>query len=342
MGRGKDCTPEENRIIVNMWNDGKKVAEIAEILHRSRKMVYNVTNSLKTNKNIAKENKKRNPRVKKTTEVVDRAIVRISKKDPFMSSRDIANEINVQFGLNLSDRLIRRRLNDAKLFGRSSRKKPFLSKKNIAKRLVFARTHKNKDLSFWKKILWSDETKVNRMGPDGRVFVHRPKNQALNPRYTQKTIKHGGGSIMVWGSFSWHGVGPIVKINAKMDRYQYLDILKNKMEPYAFEHMPVSFIFMHDNDPKHTSKVVKDWFLEERIPVLDWPAQSPDLNPIENLWNDVKCAIAQEKYKNLDDLWTGIRNAWYSISRERCQNLIKSMSRRCHAVLENKGYSTKY
>lgn len=323
-------------------NDGKKMADIDEILQRSRKMVYNVIASLKANTNNATENKKGKPRVKKTTEVVDRAIVRMSKKDPFMSSRDIANDINFQFGLNLSDRLIRRRLNDAKLFGRSSRKKPLLSKKNIAKRLLFARTHKNKDLSFWKKILWSDETKVNRMGPDGRVFVHRPKHQALNPRYTQKTIKHGGGSIMVWGSFSWYGVGPIVKINGKMDPYQYLDILKNKMEPYVFEYMPISFIFMQDNDPKHTSKLVKDWFSKECIPVLDWPAQSPDLNPIENLWNDVKCAIAIQKFKNLDDLWTGIQNAWYSIPKERCRNLISSMPRRWQAVLENKGFSTKY
>ena len=342
MGRGKDCTPEERRIIVNMWNNGKKPPEIAETLHRSRKMVYNVIISKKTNSFDATENKKQKPRVKKTTPAVDRYIVRKSTKNPFMSSRDIANEINSQFGINLSDRLIRRRLNDAQLFGRASRKKPLLSKKNIAKRLLFARTHKSKDLSFWKKILWSDETKVNRMGPDGRVFVHRPKRQALNPRYTQKTVKHGGGSIMVWGSFSWYGMGRIVKINVKMDLYQYLDILKNQMEPYAFEHMPVSFTFMHDNDPKHTSKVVKEWFCKENIPVLNWPAQSPDLNPIENLWNDVKCVIAQQKYKNLDDLWTGIQNSWYSIPKERCQRLIQSMTRRCLAVLESKGYTTKY
>lgn len=342
MGQGKDCTPEEKRIIYNMFTDGKKPSKIAETLRRSRKLVYNVINSIETNKNFITDSKKKEPRVKKTTDAVDKAIVRKSKKDPFASSRDIVNEINAEFNLNLSDRLVRRRLNDAQLFGRSSRKKPLLSKKNIAKRLVFARTHRSRDLPFWKKILWSDETKVNRMGPDGRVIVHRPKRQALNPRYTQKTVKHGGGSIMVWGSFSWYGVGPIVKINGKMDRHQYLNILQNEMEPYAFEHMPISFTFMQDNDPKHTSKIVKDWFAEERIPILDWPAQSPDLNPIENLWNELKRKIAQKKHKNLDDLWTEIQNEWYSIPKERCQNLIKSMPRRCQAVIENRGFSTKY
>lgn len=131
MGRGKDCTPEEKRIIFNMCSDGKKPCEIAKILKRSRKLVYNVIYSIKNNKKKLMENKKKNPRNRKTTYTVDRAIVRKSKKDPFTSSRDIANEVNSEFGLNLSDRLIRRRLNDAQLFGRASRKKPTLSKKNI-------------------------------------------------------------------------------------------------------------------------------------------------------------------------------------------------------------------
>lgn len=117
MGRGKVCPPEERRIIDNMWNDGKNPLEIAEILHRSRKMAYNVIISKQTNSGNAQENKKQKPRVKKTNQVVDRATVPKSTKDPFMSSLDIANEINSQFGLNLSDRLTRRRLNDAQLFG---------------------------------------------------------------------------------------------------------------------------------------------------------------------------------------------------------------------------------
>lgn len=215
-------------------------------------------------------------------------------------------------------------------------------KKNIKKRIDFAKSHKEKDSSFWKNVLWSDETKVNRIGPDGRTVVHRPKNQALNIKYTQKTVKHGGGSLMVWGAFSWHGVGPIVKIVNKMDRFQYLDILKNNMEPFAFENMPITWTFMQDNDPKHSSKIVKEWFLNEQIKVLDWPAQSPDLNPIENLWSDVKNEIAQHNYKNAEELWKGIQNAWYSIPKERCQRLVESMPRRLQAVIENKGFSTKY
>lgn len=127
-----------------------------------------------------------------------------------------------------------------------------------------------------------------------------------------------------------------------MDKFAYLNILKNTMEPYCFENMPLNWIFMHDNDPKHTAKVVKNWLSDEKIPVLDWPAQSPDLNPIENLWNDVKVKVGQQKCKNSDDLWKAIKEAWDSIPLDKCRKLIESLPRRCEAVKRNKGYSTKY
>lgn len=259
-----------------------------------------------------------------------------------MSSRQIASDISHSLDTEISSRLVRRRLNEANLFGRISRKTPLLSKKNISKRLSFARTNEGKSLNFWKNVLWSDETKINRIGPDGRVFLHRPICQEYNPRFTQKTVKHGGGNIMVWGAFSWHGIGPLVRIDGKMDKFQYLNILKNHMEPYAFENMPIKWCFMQDNDPKHSSKLVKSWFSTEKIDVLDWPAQSPDLNPIENLWNEIKMEVARKNYKNLNNLWSAVQESWYSIPNNKCQQLVESMSRRCEAVIKNKGYSTKY
>lgn len=74
---------------------------------------------------------------------------------------------------------------------------------------------------------------------------------------------------------------------------------------------------------------------------LEWPAQSPDLNPIENLWEEVDRKINRSNATNLEQLWVEIQAAWNAITPERCQTLISSMNRRCQAVIDAKGYPTK-
>lgn len=222
--------------------------------------------------------------------------------------------------------------------GRSPRKVPLLSKKNMQKRLIFAKQHQHR--SNWKNILWSDETKINLFGSDGKTYVRRPKNKEYDPKYTKKTVKHGGGSMMVWGCFSASGVGPIFWIKDKMCAVDYVGILRNEMLPFAEEEMPLSWQFMHDNDPKHSSRLVKTWLQENSVTILEWPSQSPDLNPIEHLWGILKSKIGHQKSKNLNELWEKVKNAWYSIPT--CLNLVESMPRRCQAVINAKGSTTKY
>ncbi len=98
----------------------------------------------------------------------------------------------------------------------------------------------------------------------------------------------------------------------------------------------------HDNGPKHTSRLVKSCLLEHIIKALKWPAQSPDLNPIENLWYDVEQHIQAVELKNMAEMWTEIEKSWYDIPDERCTTLAQSPPRRCAAVIKNGGYPTKY
>ena len=114
------------------------------------------------------------------------------------------------------------------------------------------------------------------------------------------------------------------------------------MLPYASKEMPLKWVFQQDNDPKHTSLLAKSWFASNEIEVMDWPAQSPDLNPIDNLWTDVKKAIFKAKPKNVASLWTVVQTAWTSRPADRCQRLVDSMTRRCGAVNANKGYTINY
>ncbi|CAK9834280.1 Transposable element Tcb2 transposase [Anthophora retusa] len=243
---------------------------------------------------------------------------------------------------NIVNRTVRRRLEDFNLRGRKPQKKPLLSSRNRKRRLAFAKAHKHWTSEDWQKVLFSDESKFNRVCSDGIRYVRRRIGESLKTQCVLKTLKHGGGNVMVWACFSRSGPGPICRINGIMDRFQYKDILKNTMLPFARNNMSDDFIFQNDNDPKHTARVVKQFFQEENITVLPWPSQSPDINPIENLWSIIKKTVQGYKPKHLNELYSTIETAWSNITVDQCKKLIDSMPRRCTEVIRNNGYWTKY
>lgn len=127
-----------------------------------------------------------------------------------------------------------------------------------------------------------------------------------------------------------------------MNAEMYRDILESHMLPHFRSNMPENSLFQHDNDPKHTSRLVRSYLEEANIDVLEWPPQSPDLNPIENLWDLVDREIRKRKHSNCAQLMDHIRSEWEQIPSNVLESLIDSMPRRLRAVVSNKGFATKY
>jgi hypothetical protein len=198
----------------------------------------------------------------------------------------------------------------------------------------------------WKRVVWSDETKINRLGSDGRKWAWKKAGEGLSNRLVEETLKFGGGSIMIWGCMLWDGVGYACKIDGRMDGELYMNILEEDLQASLthYNKSPEDIIFQQDNDPKHTCKKVKAWFQDSVLKVLPWPAQSPDLNPIEHLWDHLKRRLAgYEKAPNgIHELWERVEKEWEDIDASVCQNLIESMPRRVAAVVKTKGGYTKY
>lgn len=142
------------------------------------------------------------PKQRKTTPRDDRNIVRMAKQNPFKGSNELRKEY---FGENnpsaISARTIRRRLVEEKLHGRIARKVPMLKLCHRQARLTFARKYENWTVRQWKNVLFSDETKINRVCSDGKRYVRRPPNTAFDPKYTIVTLKHCGGNVKIWGAF---------------------------------------------------------------------------------------------------------------------------------------------
>ncbi|MCM0158345.1 hypothetical protein [Candidatus Nardonella dryophthoridicola] len=137
---------------------------------------------------------------------MDRRIKRICQRDPWLSGPRIIAEIPE---LEVSARTVQRRLVEAKLYSRRPAKKPLVSERNRRARLEFAQRHLNWTVQDWRKILFSDETRYKIFNSDGMRRVRRPVNTRFQPKYTIPTIKHGRGSVFLWGCFSWSGIGPL-------------------------------------------------------------------------------------------------------------------------------------
>uniref|UniRef100_A0A8R1HZ23 DDE_3 domain-containing protein n=1 Tax=Caenorhabditis japonica TaxID=281687 RepID=A0A8R1HZ23_CAEJA len=241
---------------------------------------------------------------------MDRNILRACREDPRRTSTDIHVSVTSPNEPGPSRRTIRRRLQS----------------KNRKARVEWAKQHWSWGPREWANHIWSDESKFKLFGTDGIQWIRRPIGSRYAPQYQCPTVKHGGGSVIVWGCFSDTSMGPLKRIVGTMDRYLYEDILENTQ----------------DNDPKHTSGHVANRFRRRRVDLLEWPSQSPDLNPIEHMWKELERRLNGVRASNANQKFVQLEAAWKSIPMTVVQTLLDSMPRRCQAVIDAKGYPTKY
>ncbi|KAJ7324760.1 hypothetical protein JRQ81_017780 [Phrynocephalus forsythii] len=139
------------------------------------------------------------------------------------------------------------------------------------------------------------------------------------------------------------GAGPLCFIKSRVNAAVYQEILEHFMLPSTDElYGDADFIVQQDLAPAHTAQSTKTWFNDHEVIVLDWPANSPDLNPLENLWGIAKRKMRDMRQNNAMELKAAIEAFWSSITPHQCHRLIASMPCHIEAVINAKGAQTKY
>ena len=150
--------------------------------------------------------------------------------------------------------------------------------------------------------------------------------------------------IHVWAGISMKGPTDLMMFDGIMDAPLYVRILREALIPSAQRLYPGgNYLFMQDNDPKHTSRCAREFFADNGIEWWKTPPESPNLNPIENLWHELKEYIRREvKPKTKADLLEGIRKFWGTVRKQKCQKYIGHLKKVIPKVIELQGHASGY
>lgn len=244
----------------------------------------------------------------------------------------------------VSKRTIRRRLNDDSLFGRVSRHYFPLSPESIRARLSFANGYGAWTEQDWMRVLYSDE-KIFTLGAHGQVWVQRPRNAASDPKYVREAESHPDG-INFWCCFSGRGTGGCETFGYNNTGTVMRGILEyhllNSARNLFVKQPPELWWLLWDNSPIHRSEPVRNWLHNHGINRLDFPPYSADLNPTENLFDDLARRVEQRYPTTLDELEEAIHAEWPLTKLDYIAELSNSMTRRIKAVIKYQGHATGY
>lgn len=343
MDNRRHLSDAERNQVVGMLQNGASQGRVAERFAVSQSVISRLWMRFQERGEVAERPRSGRPR--STTARQDRYISIIARRNRFHDASSLNRQFAAATGTRISSQTLRRRLHDNNLWSCRPALRIPLSVRHRQARLVWCQDHDHWRRRDWQCVLFTDESRFCLDYHDGRRRVWRQSGE----RYVDCTVvehdRYGGGSVMVWGGICYDGHTDLYVIrDGSLTAQRYRDeILHPIVRPFAGAMGP-DFVLMDDNARPHRARIVQEYLQQETIERLEWPAMSPDLNPIEHLWDYLQTCISRRPQAptTLTELGTALAEEWDNIPQMRIQRLIDSMQRRLRAVLAAAGGHTTY
>uniref|UniRef100_A0A8L0DV99 Tc1-like transposase DDE domain-containing protein n=1 Tax=Oncorhynchus mykiss TaxID=8022 RepID=A0A8L0DV99_ONCMY len=321
---------------LGMLQGGMRTADVAKAINCNVRTVRRLRQRYRETGRTADHPGSGRPRV--ITPAQDRYIRTSHLRDRYRMATTTARVTPGMHNPSISAQTVCKRLREAGLRACRTVVRQVLTRHHWQRRL-WAQTHSRWTRQDWQKVLFSDEPRFCLTRGDVRIRVYLRRNENYTEACTLEWDRSGGGgSVMVWGGVSQQYGTVFVVIEGNLNAVRYRDaILLPHVVPFLQAHPDMTL--QHDNATSHTAPSVCDFLKDRNVSVLPWPAKSPDLNPIEHVWDLLDRRV---RARNVRELAGALVEEWGNISQQELANLVQSMRRRCTAVLNAAGGHTRY
>ena len=341
--KGAELSRATNKLIITLSEISvQNKAELSRMLNIPRTTITSVLSKYRRTGTV--ETLMRSGRKRSFTNRDRNAFKHLVKSNRRLTSQDITAKLNEYKTNTFSQKTVQRVLHSEGYKRGLAKKKMVVREANQKKRVKWCQERRGRTLdNHWKKVIFSNESQIV-LGTNNRVYIWRKEDEKYNPHLicsrSERKI-----SLMIWGCICYDGVGTPTTVEGNINSAKYIDILdKNLWTVVVWYFEGKEYLFMDDNAPVHRPNTAENYKDQNEVTSMEWPAKSPDLSIIENIWlykkRELQKSAVDITTKN--DLLREIQSVWRNIELDYMRNLYQTIPDRLNDVIEMKGHLTKH
>ena len=322
--------------------DGISGREVARRLGVTHSVIQRLQERFQATGSTEQRHRSGRPRV--TGHYDDRFVWLTTLRNRTFTAERLRTELRMATNINVSQQTIRNRLHEHNLRSRVAAVRVALTHAHRQARVQWCRHHQRWTRQQWGMVLFTDESRFTVANNDGRQRVWRRPGERFMDVCVREHDRHGGGSIMVWGGIHLHGRTPLHIVHGRLNAIRYRDEILQPLIMPALQAIGPGSILQDDNATPHRARVVTNFLQQQHIQRLDWPANSPDLAPIEHVWDILgrRLHANHPQAANMAQLFEFLQQEWLAIPQATLVTLVQSMRQRCIECLAANGGHTRF